>query len=96
MNEQISEMDKQLRDTSRVSLFIAIEQNKGKRNACLFLGIITVAVVLFFSWSKWLLLIPSILGIGAFLFHMNIVFISSELKRRSKTIKQDGDQFGKE
>ncbi len=86
MNEQISEMDKQLQDTSRVSLAIAVEKNKGKRNICLFLGIIIVAVVLFFSWSKWLLLIPTTFGIGAFLYHMNIVIVSSELKRRSKEI----------
>lgn len=84
MNEPISEMDKQLRDTHPVSLVMAVEMNRGKRNACLFLGAIVAAVVLFFSWSKWLLLISAALAIGAFLHHMNIVIISSEMKRRSK------------
>ena len=84
MNEPISEMDKQLRDTPPVSLVIAIEMNKGKRNACLFLGIIVLALVLIFSWNRWLLIIPGGLGIGAFLYHMNIAIVSSELKRRSE------------
>ncbi len=34
MNEPISEMDKQLRDTPRVSLVTAIEMNKGTRPFC--------------------------------------------------------------
>lgn len=84
MNEPTSEIDKQLRDTPRVSLVIAIEMNKGKRNVCLFLGILSLAVILFFGWSNWLLLLPAALGIGSFLFHMNSLIVSSELKRRSK------------
>lgn len=84
MNKPISEMDKQLRDTPLVSLLMAIEKNRGKRNACVFLGIIVSAVVLFLSWNKWLLLIPAALGIGSFLYHMNIVIVFSELKRRSE------------
>lgn len=84
MNKPISEMDKQLQDTDRVNLVIAIEMNRGKRNACFFLGIIALAIILFCGWSKWLLLIPAALGLGAFLFQMNIVIVSSELKRRAK------------
>ncbi len=84
MNEPMSEMDKQVRDTPRVNLVIAIEQNKGKRNACMFLGIIAAALVLFFSWNKWLLLVPAVLVIGSILYHTNILIISSELKRRSE------------
>ena len=84
MNEPISEMDKQLRGTPRVNLVISITMNKGKRNACLFLGIIALAVILFFGWNNWLLLLPAALGIGAFLYQMNILIVSSELRRRSK------------
>lgn len=87
MNEPISEMDKQLRDTPEVNLVVAISMNKGKRNACLFLGIIALAVILLggweFGWSKWLLLLPAALGIGAFLYQMNILIVWSELRRRS-------------
>lgn len=83
MNKPISEMEKQLQDTDRVNLVIAIEMNKGKRNAQFFLGVIALALILFCGWNKWLLLIPAALGLGAFLFEMNIVFISSELKRRA-------------
>ena len=86
MSEHGSEMDKKLQDTDQVSLFIAIDKNKGKRNVCLFLGIIMTAVILFFSWSKWLLLLPAISGVGAFLYHMNIAIVSSELRRRANEI----------
>ncbi len=89
MNEPISEMDKQLRDTPRVSLVIAIVMNKGKRNACLFLGIIALVVILSFGWSKWLLLLPAALGISSFLFQMNILIVSSELKRRSEEPEEE-------
>jgi len=89
MNEPISEMDKQLRDTPRVSLVIAIAMNKGKRNACLFLGIIALAVILSFGWSKWLLLLPAALGIGSFVYQMNILIVSSELKRRSEEPEEE-------
>jgi len=98
MNEPISEMDKQLRDTPEVSLVIAITMNKGKRNVCLFLGFIALAVILLgaweFGWSKWLLLLPSALGIGSFLYQMNILIVSSELKRRSemKELHEERDE----
>jgi len=84
MNEPMSEMDKELRATPRVNLFIAIEMNRSKRNARLFFGIIAAALILFFSWNQWLLLIPAALGIFSFLHHMNIVILSSELKRQDK------------
>lgn len=84
MNEPISKIDEQLRDTPRVSLAIAIEMNRAKRNACLFFAVISTALVLFFSWNMWLLVIPAALGIGTLLFHMNIVIVSSELKRRAE------------
>lgn len=84
MGLPMSDIDKQLRDTPRVGLVIAIEKNRGKRNASVFLAVIAAALVLFFSWNKWLLLIPAALGIVAFLYHMNIVIVSSELKRRSE------------
>jgi RsiW-degrading membrane proteinase PrsW (M82 family) len=77
-------MDKQLRDTPRVALVIAIEKNKAKRNACLFIAIITTTLALHFSWNKVLLLIPVALGIGSLLYHMNVVIVSAELKRRSE------------
>ena len=82
MAKQLSEMDKQLRDTTRVDLVIGIEQNKVKRNASVFLGAITLGLILFFGWNKWMLVIPVALGIGAFLFQMNIAIVSAELKRR--------------
>jgi hypothetical protein len=88
MNQPISEMDKQLRDTPRVNLAIAIEMNKGKRNACLFFGIIALAVILWLAWTKWLLLLPVVLGVGSFLYHMNILIVSSELRRRSNEPEQ--------
>ncbi len=89
MNEPISEMDKQLRDTPDVSLVVAIVMNKGKRNACLFFGIIALVVILSAGWSKWLLLLPAALGIGAFLYQMNILIGSSELKRRSEEPEEE-------
>ncbi len=92
MNERISEVDKQLRDTSRVNLVSAIEMNKGNRNACLFFGIIALAVTLFFGWSKWLLLLPAALGIGSFLYQMNILIVSSELGRRSSDPEQSRER----
>ncbi len=82
MAKQLSEMDKQLRDTTRVDLVIGIEQNKVKRNASVFLGAIALGLILFFGWNKWMLVIPVALGIGAFLFQMNIAIVSAELKRR--------------
>jgi len=88
MNQPISEMDKQLRDTPRVNLAIAIEMNKGKRNACLFFGIIALAIILLLEWAQWLLLLPAALGIGSFLYHMNILIVSSELRRRSNEPEQ--------
>lgn len=81
MNEQMSEMDKQ-QDTPLASLVITLEKNRGKRNACAFLGIVVLAVVWVFSWSNWFLLIPAALGIGAFLSQINVVIVSSKLKRR--------------
>ena len=84
MNVPISEMDKQLRATPTVSLVWGIEMNKGKRNTCLFLGVSVLTLVLFFSWNRWLLLFPAGLGIGAFLYQMNITTIKSEVKRRSE------------
>jgi len=84
MNEPISEMNRQLRDAPPVNLLIAIQMNKAKRNAYLFSGTISAAVVLLFSSSKWWLLIPTVLGIGSLLYHMNVITILSEIKRRSK------------
>ncbi|KKL14597.1 hypothetical protein LCGC14_2514050, partial [marine sediment metagenome] len=89
MDERLSEMDKQLRDTPRVSLVIAVEMNKGKRNAHLFLGVVALAVILAFGWSNWLLLLPAALGVGSFLFQMNILIFSSELKRRSEEPEEE-------
>ena len=83
MNESISEMDKQLQGTPRVNLVIAIEKNRAKRNVCLFLCVIVAATFLFLSWSRWFLLLPAALGIGAALYQLNILIVSSELKRRS-------------
>lgn len=88
MSQTISEMDKQLRDIPRVHLAIAIEMNKGKRNAFLFFAIIALAVILLLGWTKWLLLIPATLGIGSFLYHMNILIVSSELRRRRNETEQ--------
>jgi len=94
MNEATSEMDKQLRDTPDVSFVIAIDMNKGKRNACLFLGIIALAVILLgaweFGWSKWLLLLPAALGIGSLLYQINILVVFSELKRHYEMKKLQG------
>jgi len=88
MNQPTSETDKQLRDTPRVNLVVAYQMNKGKRNACLVLGVIALVVSLLvaweFGWSKWLLLLPATLGIGAFLYQMNMLIVSSELRRHSK------------
>ncbi len=73
------------------SLVVGIVMNRGKRNACLFLGIIALAVILSFGWSNWLLLLPAALGIGAFLYQMNILIVSSELRRRSKEPEQSAE-----
>ena len=81
MDKPLSEMDKQLCDTDRVNLGIGILMIKGYRNACLFLGIVALAVILFLGWSMWLLLLPAALGIGSFLFQICILVCSSELKR---------------
>ena len=42
MQGPMSGMDRQLRDTPRVSLVMAVELNRGKRNACIFFGVITL------------------------------------------------------
>ena len=76
-------MSKELSDTPRVELVIAIEKNKAKRNANILFGAISLVLILFFGWSKWILLIPIAFGLGAFLFQMNIAIVSAELKRRS-------------
>lgn len=83
MNKPISEIDKQLQGTDRGSIFFAIELNKVRRNACLFFAIVAFALIMFFAWNKWLLLVPAALGLGAALSQSNIFFLSSELKRRS-------------
>lgn len=83
MDRPLSDMEKQLQDTDRVSLAIAMEMNKVRRGACLFFGVATLCAILFFGWNRWFLLVPAALGVGAFLFQMNLVIVRSELKRRS-------------
>jgi hypothetical protein len=82
MTKPVSEVDKQLQDADRVTLVIANESNRGKRNACIFFGVIAVALVYFFGWNRWLFLFPALLGLGAALYQANILIVSSELKRR--------------
>jgi hypothetical protein len=82
MNKPISEMDKQLQATDSFSIGLAIASNNRRRNACLFYGIVVLALIMFFAWNKWLLLIPAALGLGAILSQANSFFLSSELKRR--------------
>ena len=84
MDKPISDMDRQLQSADRASVAIAILVNKGRRNACIFFGVIALALILFFAWNKWLLLIPAALGLGALLFQMNLAVLSSELKRRAQ------------
>ncbi|WP_438480697.1 hypothetical protein [Oleiharenicola lentus] len=84
MGERISEIDQQLRETPFVALLLALDKNRAKRNACIFFCVIFAGLVFFLSWNKWLYLVPASLGIGAFLYHMNIVIVSSELKRRPR------------
>lgn len=82
MNRPLSEMEKKLHDSDRVTLVIAIESNRSKRNACIFFGVIAVALIYFFGWNRWLFLFPALLGLGAVLYQANILIVSSELKRR--------------
>lgn len=82
MNRPLSEMEKKLHDSDRVTLVIAIESNRSKRNACIFFGVIAVALIYFFGWNRWLFLFPALLGLGAALYQANILIVSSELKRR--------------
>lgn len=84
INMPVSDIEKQMQETDPVNLFIAIEMNLGRRNACLFFAFIASVAVLYFAWSKWLLIIPAVLALGAFLFQMNILIVRSELKRRSR------------
>lgn len=77
-------MDKQLQGADRASLAIAIMVNQGRRNACIFFGVVALAIIMFFTWNNWLLLIPSVLGLGAILFQWNIAVFKSELKRRAQ------------
>ncbi len=83
MDKPISDMDKQLQGADRVSLFIAMESHKARRNAFLFLSILAVAVIWYFTWNKWLFIIPAALGLGFALAQSNIAVISAELKRRA-------------
>jgi len=92
MTSQISEADKQLRATPRMSLIIATVGNKARRNAYLFFSFVAAALVFFFSWNKWLFLIPAFLGVGAFFHHMNLAIISSEMKRRLKEEPDRSDE----
>lgn len=82
MNRPLSGMEKKLHDSDRVTLVIAIESNRSKRNACIFFGVIAVALIYFFGWNRWLFLFPALLGLGAALYQANILIFSSELKRR--------------
>ena len=90
MAKQVSDMDQQLRDARRVELVIAIMRNRVKRNACVFFGIVALGLILFFGWSKWMMLIPAVLGIGVFLYQMNMFIISAEIKRRSEESESGG------
>lgn len=89
MGKQKSEVDEQISELTRVELFAAIQQNKAKRNACIFFGGVTVAIFLFLGWSNWTLIIPALLGMAALLFQANIAILSPELKRRSGAHSQD-------
>lgn len=82
MNKPLSEMEKKLHDSDRVTLVIAVESNRSKRNACIFFAVIAVALIYFFAWNRWLFLFPALLGLGAALYQANILIVSSELKRR--------------
>jgi hypothetical protein len=84
MSERLSELDQQIRDTPLIGLMIAIDENKAKRNACLIFCLISVGLVLFLAWNRWLFLLPALLGVGALLYHMNIVIVTAEVKRRRK------------
>ena len=84
MNQPVSEMDKQLQDADRASLAIAIMVNQGRRNACIFFGAVALALILYFAWNNWLLLIPVALGLGVVLFQWNISVFKSEIKRRAQ------------
>ena len=83
MDKPISDMDEQLQGADRASIAIAMMLNKGRRNACIFFGVVALALILFFEWKKWLLVIPAALALGALLFQMNLSAFSSELKRRA-------------
>lgn len=86
MDEPVSEIDKQLQAADVVSLFFAIESHRSKRNISLFLGIFLgifmLAVIVLYTWSKWFLLIPSVIFLCAATYHANILLLSSELRRR--------------
>ena len=74
----------QLKEASRVDLLIVAEMHRGKRNVCIFFGVISLVIILWLDWNRWLLVVPSLLGLAAFLYQMNIMLFTSEFRKRGQ------------
>ncbi len=74
----------QLEGASEVNLVMALIPNKAKRNASVFFGVLSLVLLLWLDWSRWLLVVPGLLGLAASLYQMNIMLVTSELRKRVK------------
>ena len=79
----VSDLDKELKNASRVALVIAIEKNKARRNIGFFCALVSLALIYWKDWNKWTLLGPAIFAFFAVLGHFNIILFNRELKRRT-------------
>jgi hypothetical protein len=99
----VSDLDKELKNASRVALVIAIEKNKARRNIGFFCALVSLALIYWKDWNKWTLLMPAIFTLCAVLGHSNIILFNRELKRRASeeqpsensenTVANEGDNL---
>lgn len=89
MDSNLTQVDLEIRDKSLGRLVTEIDINKVWRGSCLFLSLTAIGIIYFISCNRWLYLIPAVLGIVSFMCQMNIILLSSELRRRSDNLKED-------
>jgi hypothetical protein len=78
----ISDTDKAIKNSPRVSLLIVIELNRRRRNFALFFALALFGLIYWQDWNKWIFILPIILTLFAVLQHCNILLLMHELKRR--------------
>lgn len=78
----VSDPAKSMKVARRVDLVIAAEVLRGKRNAALFLALLSAGLIGWRGWNPFLLVIPGVLALCAAIRQVHLYLVQSELKQR--------------